>query len=60
MDYLRKNKKWEGHRTNYLSGGPNLTIPPHISRIILYTTLMSVIFRHLYNSILLVGGDSAL
>ena len=38
---FRKKKKNGGHRTNYLSGGPNLTPPPHIMRIIQYKTLRS-------------------
>ena len=33
-----------GHQTNYLSGGPNLTPSPQISRIIQYKSLRSVIF----------------
>ena len=27
--FLEKRKKLWGHQTNYLSGGPNLTIPPY-------------------------------
>ena len=40
----KKSKKVEGHQTNYLLRGPNLNPPPHISRIIQYKTLRSVIF----------------
>ena len=52
MDYrftfkLEKRKKW-GHRTNDLSGGPNVTPPPQITRIIQYKALRSVFFCHLY------------
>ena len=31
---LEKGKKIRGHRTNYLSRGPNIAPPPHMSRII--------------------------
>ena len=40
---LEKRKGIGDHRTIYLSGGPNLTLPPKISRIIKYKTLRSVI-----------------
>ena len=45
---FRKKKKIEGHRTNYLSGRPNLTPPPQVMRIIQYKTLRSDFFCHLY------------
>ena len=51
MDYhftFQKKEKNRGHCTNYLSGGPNLTPSPQISRIIQYKTLRSELFRHLY------------
>ena len=59
FDILENRKKIGGHRTNYLSGGPNLTPFPQISRIIQYKTLRSVIFAiyiipyYLYEVILL-------
>ena len=40
----KKGKKIECHQTNYLLRGPNLNPPPHISRIIQYKTIRSVIF----------------
>ena len=42
-----------GLYTNYLSGGPNLTPPQQILRLIQYKTLRSAILCHLYNSLLL-------
>ena len=50
---LDLRKKWGGggcHRTNYLSGGPNLTLPPQNSKIIQYKTLRSDFFV-IYKSI---------
>ena len=44
FDILEIRKEIGGHQTNYLSGGPNLTPPPQISRIIQYKTLKNVIF----------------
>ena len=52
--FLNFRKKNGGHHTNYLSGGPNLPPPPHISRLIQYKMLRSVICCHLYTSILLL------
>ena len=43
FDVLEKGKN-RYYQTNHLSGGPNLTPPSHISRIIQYKTLRSVIF----------------
>ena len=41
MDYHNTflEKKTGGSHANYLSGGPNLSPPPHISSIIQYKTL---------------------
>ena len=47
---LDKREKIGGHQTICLSGGPNLTPPPQISRIIQFKILRSVILS-LYNSI---------
>ena len=44
FDILEKAKKIRGHQTNYLSGGPKLSPPSQISRMIQYKTLRSVIF----------------
>ena len=44
FDILEKRLKIGCHQTYYLPGGPNLTTPPQISRIIQYKTLRSVIF----------------
>ena len=46
MDYHLTFKKKEkmGHQTNYLAGGPKLSTPPQISRIIQFKNLRSVIF----------------
>ena len=44
FDILEKRKKIGDHQTNYLLGGPILTPPPQISRIIQYKTLRGVIF----------------
>ena len=47
MDYnlafKEKEKKWV-HQTNYLAGGPKLSPPPQILRIIQFKNLRSVIF----------------
>ena len=43
---FRKRIKTWGHRTNYISGGPNLTLPPLISSIILYKKLKVDHFRY--------------
>ena len=43
LTFYKKTKKW-GHQTNYLAGGPKLSPPPQISRIIQSKNLRSVIF----------------
>ena len=43
---VEKRKQIEGHQTNNLSGGPNLTPPPQILSIIQYKTLKSGIACH--------------
>ena len=43
LTFFKKRKKW-GHQTNYLAGGPKLSTPPQISRIIQFKNLRSVIF----------------
>ena len=52
MDYhftfKKKKEKIVGYRTNNLSGGPNLTPPPQISRIIQYKPLRIDFFCNLY------------
>ena len=40
----KNKKKIGGHRTNYISGGPNLTHPHIITRVIQYKALRSVFF----------------
>ena len=44
FDILWKKETNESHQMNYISGGLNLTPPPHISRIIQCKTWRSVIF----------------
>ena len=44
FDILDKRKKIGGHQNYNLSGGPNFTPPPQISKIIQYKTLRSVFF----------------
>ena len=44
FDILEKRKKKWGHQTNYLAGGPNLSPPTKILRIIQLKNLRSVIF----------------
>ena len=44
MFFLWKKKKNRGSPDYYPAGGPNLTPPQQISRIIEYKTLRSVIF----------------
>ena len=57
MDYhLRKKKKW-GQQTNYIVGGPKLSPPQQILRIIQFKECN---FCHLYNSIFLVWSNFAL
>ena len=51
MDYhlkFEEKEKKGGHQTNYLSRGPNLTPPPHISRIIQDKALRSLFFFVIY------------
>ena len=43
LRFKKKENKW-GHQTNFIVGGPKLSPPPQISRIIQFKNLMSVFF----------------
>ena len=56
MDYYNTFQKKEiwGHRTNSLSGGPNLTQPPQVSSVIQYKQFRNARFGRFDDAILLV------
>ena len=59
MDYYttfqKKRIKIWGHRTNSLSGGPNLTPPPYVSCVIQYKKFRNAHFGRFDDAVLLVN-----